>query len=297
MITLNEIRQAVIDWIEDDSNTDLIDRTINSQLRFICKANEFESLYRTADETPTAGGIFNAPPVCGRVTGLYPQVAWGELPAFSFMGRSVRPRANEPRTNRHLYHASESTRTAGATGYVLGGTQGGYTLTEVSGTAITADMAGKELKLAGDATRYLIVSAIADTSIEIFPALRLFDSQLLAGTVDPVGRKRYQLTDPSGNVYAEDVTVDFQIDHPPLTLVDDELMIPMERTLALLSVQQFLHSSKYDVDAERLQNAVFEAQITEYGTEPTNRQDNAPKDTMFAFRSKQGGRGRASSRR
>ena len=291
MITLSSIRQTVIDWIEDDSDSDLVDRTINSQLRFVCK-REFEALYRSADVTPTASGVITTPAVCATVLGIYPQTSYGSLPAFNFTARTTRPRGDEPRTNRYLYHPSESTRTAGATGLVLGGTQGETTLTEQSGTPITAAMAGQELRLSGDNTRYLIVSAIADTSIEVFPSLRLYDSTTLAGTVNPSGLKQYVLTDPNGNIYTKAVTIDYQIDHPPLVLDDDELIIPMERTLALLTVQQFLQQSKYDVDAERLQNAIFEARLTEYGTEPSNQQDNAPKDTMFSFRSKRGGRGR-----
>lgn len=287
MITLQTIRDTVIDWIEDDSDTAIIDRTINGQLRFVCR-REFEGLRRSADVTPDSDGVITVPPLCQNILGIYEQCAYGTMPKFGFMARTARPRADEPRSNRYLYHPYESSRTAGATGLVLGGTQGGDTLTEESGTSITADMAGKELVLAGDNTRYLIVSATADTSMTIFPTLRLYDSSVLAGTVDPVGTKRYVLTKPDGNIYTDAVTIDYQIEHPALVLADDPLLIPMERTVALLTVQQFLQQSKYDVDAERLERAIMSAQLTEYGSEPSNSQDNVPKDTSFAFRTKRG---------
>ena len=291
MATLKDIRQTCIDWIEDDSDIPLIDRTINGQLRFVSK-REFEALYRSVDVTPTSGGVITVPPVCSTILGIYPQTTYGSLPSFDFTARTGRPMSGEPRTNRYLFHPSEATRVADATGLVLGGTQGGSTLTEQSGTAITAEMAGGELKISGDTTRYLIVSAIAGTSMEVFPTLRSYDSTALAGTINPSGMKRYVLTDPSGNIYTNEVTIDYQIDHPPLVLPDDELIIPMERTIALLTVQQFLQQSKYDVDAERLDRAILDARLVEYGTEPSNQQDNAPKDTMFSFRSKRGNRTR-----
>jgi hypothetical protein len=288
MITLKSIRDIVIDWIEDDSDTDAIDRTINAQLRFVSRSHEFEGLTRTADITPDAGGIITCPAVYGTCTGIYPMTERGELPKFEFYPRTKRTRADEPRTNRYLYYPSESSREDEATGIVVAGTQGSPTLTYASGTAITDDMAGKELKIAGDNTRYLIVAAVAGTSLTVFPSLRAESYASHVATVNPSGMRKYILTYPGGALYTDSVTMDYQIDHPPLVLDDDELLIPMERTIALLTVQQFLQQSKYDVDAQRLENAIFEAKLMEYGSEPSNRQDSAPKDTMFAFRSKRG---------
>ena len=240
MITLQTIRDTVIDWIEDDSDVELVDRTINGQLRFVCK-REFEGLRRTADVAPDADGAYQVPPLSQNILAIYDQCAYGQMPQYNFMARTVRPRTDEPRTNRYLYHPSESSRVADTIGLLLGGTQGGDTLTDQTGTnPITAEMAGKELILSGDNTRYLIVTATAGVSMTIFPTLRLYDSATLAGTVNPVGTKRYMLTKPNGDLYTNTVTIDYQIEHPTLIFADDPLLIPMERTIALFTVQQFL---------------------------------------------------------
>lgn len=284
MTTLKSIRDIVILWLEDESINDDIDMVINSMIR-LTTTDEFEGLKRTADVTPDSDGVIVCPAAYRMALGIFPQCSYGSMPGFEFFPRTSRVRADEPRTNRYLYHTHESTRSADTTGMVLSGTQGDTTLTQVT-TAITADMEGQELKILGDNTRYLITSATADTSLEVFPSLRADSSTSLSAEVNPAGMRRYTLTYPNGNVYIDTVTVDYQMDHPPLVLDDDELLIPLERTIALLTVQQFLQQSKYDVDAQRLEDAVFLARSAEYGTEPTNRQDAAPKDTTFAFRSK-----------
>jgi hypothetical protein len=288
MIKLSSIRQTVIDWIEDDSDTDIIDRTINAQIRYVTKGTTFESLFRTQDQTPTAAGVIVAPPVCQSILNIYPQVAYGSLPDFVFGPSIGRYTAGQPRPNAYLYVPTGSVLSPETTGLNLTGSIGDYTLSENGGTSITADMEGKELRLDGDDTRYLITAATASVSLDVFPPLRTNAQGGVGGTVNPEGRKEYTLLDRSGNLYTDDVTIDYKIDHPPLVLDDDELIIPLERTIALLTVQQFLKQSKYDVDAQRLREEIFEAQHVEMGTEPTAIQKSVPQDTMFAFRSRRG---------
>lgn len=286
MTTLETIRQTVIDWIEDDSDetVEVIDRTINSQLRYMAKTNEFDALFKSADATPGSDGVIIAPPVCNTILGIYPVVANGELATFEFFpSTSKRPRSDVARTNRYLYRPYESTRSDAISGIALSGTTGSATLT---GASVTSAMDDKELVIAGDSTRYLIASVVDGVSMTVFPSYRGTTSATLVGRITPSGTKRYILTDPYGNEYTDDVTIDYQIEHPPLVLDDDQLLIPMERTLSLMVVQQFLQQSKYDVDAQRLENAIFEARLAEYGTEPTSRSDAPPRDSMFAFRSK-----------
>lgn len=294
MATLKDIRDTVIIWIEDDSEPDTIDSVINSQLRYLTKT-EFEGLRKTVDITPDSDGKILLPPRCNFILGIYQQTAYGDIPSFNFMSRSARQVGSEPRTNRYLYHPAESTTTASISGLVMSGDKGEYTLTEESGTAVTTDMIGKELKIAGDSTKYIVTDAVADTELSVYPAISRSSASDMRVSIEPIGSKQYILTSPDGTLHTSTVTVDYQTDHPPLIDDDSEVLVPMERTLALSTVQQFLNQSKYDVDAARLRGEILEAKLVEYSSEPSSMQDNAPKDTMFAYRSRRGNR--MSSRR
>lgn len=288
MITLNSIRATIVDWLEDDSDTALIDRTINTQLRYLVKGNLFESLIRSDDITPTAEGVILSPPVCDSILGIYNLTTLDDTPNIEFFPIAHRDVSTKPRTNNYKYRPIGATTVAGDTGLNLTGTLNDTILLQAGGTAVTADMVGKELKLAGDPTRYLITGAVAATSLDVFPPLRVSATGGVSGIVNPTGMKQYVLQNQSGTPYTDDVTVDYKVDHPPLINDDDELIVPMERTLSLMTVQHFLRTSKYDVDADRLENAVFEAMHVEFGDEPTSEQENAPQNTMFAYRSMRG---------
>lgn len=290
MASLQEIRQTIIDWIEDDSDTDLIDRTINSQLRFMCK-REFEALYRTIDRTPDNDGVIIEPPACDGVLGIYSKTASGKSPDFSFMGKTVRQPSGEPRTNRYLYRPTVAKESDETLRSGLSTTAGDKLITSVI-SAFDDDDLGSEVRIENDPTRYIVTNVYNANTIHVYPTVRdtIFNTAVI--TMNPAGMKQYILETPQGEAYTDDVTIDYQVVHPPLREDNDMLLIPMERTLSLMVVQQFLHQSKYDVDAERLKLEIMEARIAEYATESTNRQDNAPKDAMFSFRSKRGMRGR-----
>ena len=299
MIRLWEIRQTVIDWIEDDSTETVavIDRTINTQLRYLCRGDFFEGLIRSSDVTPDVTGKIVSPPISDAILGIYNQTGIDELPSIRFEPIASRDISTRPRTARHKFRPLGGTTVPVYTGLSLSGAVGATTLTDAGGSQATvADMDGRELRMTGDPTRYLITGVVAGASIDIWPSLRVDATVAVAAQVDPAGAKQYVLLDPSANPYTDTVTVDYKVMHPQLIDGDDELLIPLERTLSLMVVQQFLQQSKYDVDAQRLENAIFDARHIEYGNEPTAIQDSAPQNTMFALRSMRGN-GRSGLRR
>jgi len=285
MTTLKDIRQIIIDYIEDESIDDIFDSYINWAVRFVENEKLWSVLYRTKDITTDSTGVILLPPLCGRLLEVYPSVTTG-FPSYKFMPMVETENKDTGYLIQNTYRPYEATLTDEAE-YTCSVTNGTNTITEVAGKDFfTSDDVGKMIIVSGDSNPYEILSFTDDTfdTITVYPEMSAPTSTQTSIILGPAGMQRIILKDSNNAPYEGDVTIAYQMKHPKLFEDDSRLLIPCPLTVAYKTLMFALETNKYAVDANRLAQNYMLALNSEFGVDPLNRTRNARKDGLFRVR-------------
>ena len=78
------------------------------------------------------------------------------------------------------------------------------------------------------------------------------------------------------------MVIDYREKHPLLVQTNDALLIPASRSVMLNAVKNMLRYTKYDVDAERLQLDIIEAEASECKQAVQSDSSQGCGDSIFA---------------
>ena len=292
MTTLGQIRRRVIDWIEDDTETDVMNRAINDSVDLIQKTIAWAEFNKKLTVTPDDDGMFYAPPRCLEIVDVYPESNIAGGADFTFNG--ARRVQDYPRRAGHFFKSAGILEESDAS-ILLSASVGNATLTEAIGTvdSITEAMVGQELLLTGLEETYRIetVTIGATNSMTVYPKFRYESDSAILGETRPAGTKMFKVFDSSGNVYTDNIVINYRQLHPKLVADSDRLLIPAPNTIALEAVRFMLRQTKYDVDAQRLQLDYEEYKRVECKQDVKDAYQARPRDCMFSIRSNmKGGR-------
>ena len=286
MIWAEEILEMIRTYLEDDSIDSEFITFMNFALKQASTMRSWDALSEIKTETVT-DGILTMPPRMARLTGLYVSPYDSTVPEYQFHASAGLRTREVGFGKRYTFEPYSATKTAGKQ-IALTSVAGDQTITEVSGSDfVTADDVGKALMIVGTNQRYEILSysdSITDTA-EVYPAVDLSLTSA-TGYVTPVGTARVKLSGPDLEVYAGDVEIRYQAEHPKIVDFQSAILIPCPRTLALMTLSLGLQTNKYNVDAQRLQEDLMMAKNEEMGLDLSSRARPEQRHSMFAVRSK-----------
>jgi hypothetical protein len=279
MTFASEILELLRTWIEDDSIDDSFIIFINLAIREAEGMIDWPSLYGEKTVTPSAG-IITAPPEMHKLLSIYGTETTDGLPNFKFSLRDSQPTNEtghvalytaEPYLPIQSTYASFTCNTA-LDNVVIAEDDTGYTPAN--------DIVGKRLVLYGYPDLYEVISVNA-SNITLSRKVPYLDTESIA-FVEPEGTERYLLTDKSSTPFTGNVLVKYQRKHPSIANSGDLILINCPQTIALLALQNAMITDKYNVDAQRLNEALILAKNREIGGSTFNRKTNKFKDTMFS---------------
>lgn len=286
MIRLEDLRNNVQDWIENEDDSTAVDRAINRAIRQVQKLADWEALRRIDVITPDEEGKFTQPPLVEKLRGVYSQGTYTPASEFVVVKEPIVTDAGTTVSGKLIPYGP--TLTATETDLIVGVTVGSTTITQsaTSTVDIDEDWVGLRFQLEGDSTTYEIASATAATSMTVYPSVRRDTGTTLTCVVDPAGQKQYKIMYYNGEPYTSEVDVYYQMAHPALNDDEDLLLIPAEMLVTLYAVQFFLNQTKYDVDARSLELAINNAKRDELAQEPSVTHEVQRRDNLFQVRSR-----------
>lgn len=280
--TLGWIRQEVIDWIGNSDEPYTIDRAINSSIINICNRFPFGELNTSATATPDSGGLIDVPPRCLEIIDIVP-VSDNECVDYRFTGE--RRRQGYPRSVGYKYRSAGIHREHLAK-IIVEASSGSATLVQASGSTdnLAETHIGRELVFDGGRESYNILTFTPGTfaEITIWPEYRFGSNSAITGFIRPQGTHILKLYDSGGNIYGDEVVIDYREKHPFLVGNNDALLIPASRSVMLNAVKNMLRYTKYDVDAERLQLDIIEAEASECKQAVQSDSSQGCGDSIFA---------------
>ena len=281
--TLAELRNLVIDQIEERGDNDLIDRYIRQAIGLVEHKRRWDGLQESETVTPDSSGIIKVHPLCRVVNVIYPYET-DLVPGYEFSPRT--DLYNETQ-NRQIdrYFISAGIDTGGSETYTVDVTKGSSTVSINSGESswFDADDVGN-LVLFNEGSHPYAITAVVTTggseTITIDPKYSDDTKAQATARNNPPGLQQYKLIDAAttgtDSVFTDDVVVYYQRYHPPMVMAYDPLLIPAKNSIALRAVAIGMKASKYDVDAQRLQADILEAEMIEFSQEPKTSQRNLP---------------------
>lgn len=283
MKNLGWLRQQVVDWIEDDSEPALLDRALNVAVAQLVNDCSFSQLKKRVVVTPDDDGMFYVPARCSDILEIYPDGSNNEAD-FTFIG-AKRIQA-QPRQAGYYFRSLGSSEEPFAELFA-DFTSNSSTVLQNAGSSVdfSEDMIGMQFEIDGGAESYRIDSFTAGSpnQITIYPNYRWTNLSTAPCTVRPEGTEMISLYDSLGQAYTGDVAVEFVAKHPYLVNDTDRLIIPCQNTVPLEAVRFILRQTKYDVDAQRLENMYVQYRATECAKQPAKTEPNArPNDTIFS---------------
>ena len=281
MKSLNEILELLQDWLEDDS----IDASFIRYMNFaIDQAESFVDwlgLYGEKTVTVGSDGVLTLPAEAHKITSIYSSETTGGVPKYRFSIRDSEPTAETGGTIQYSAnpYPPVATTVDSVTATI---TQGSAAIT--SSAAFDTSWVGKRL-LIGTYSDLYEISAVADASNATLSRVVPFDSADYTVTVEPAGTERLLLVDRDETVWSGDVVVKYQRKHPTLVETTDRLLIPCNRTIALLALQNALATDKYTVDAQRLEQQLMIVKAEECGKSTISTKKKRFCDRTFSVRS------------
>jgi hypothetical protein len=284
MTPLKTIRHLLRNWIEDDSIDDIFESYINLAIRECEATVNFSELFATKTVTPSSG-VITEPARCREITDIIPYTESGTPPfRFEFRGQDVvQTDGGLAQYTINPYEASDEAEASHSVTF----TQGGTTLTQAGGTWFVAGDIGKRVMIDGHEEKYELLSIAGvnpNQTAEVSPKISADDGD--TATVAPGGTRRFLLLNPDNTPYEGDVTVKYQKFHPKVFSDESLLLIPCPQSVALLALQQSLMTNKYDVDAQRLEQAVMLAKNRELDGHAFKKTKAVRRDSMFSVRSR-----------
>lgn len=282
MATYADISDAIIDWIEDDSQPDSLRRTINHVLRQLTGQRKFDALQETKIITPDESGIFTLPPLCRQIT-------------------DVRATENNP-TERRFKGATASLHMEGPTELYDRLIPVGVDTTfdqkniEFETTETTRDtlaqavgsdndipdnIVGHRVKVIGIHEDYEVLTVTPAAQITIRPEYTPRTPLNGIMHIGNYGLRKYCLEDCNGNPYTSEITLHYQRYHPRLLHDEDLLLTDIPNTLILSSVQRLMKIFKYDIDSLRLRGELEQAMAAEMGQEVINNTHIQRRPSLF----------------
>jgi len=295
MKNLGWIRQQVIDWIEDDSDRQAIDRAINVSIDVLTSKCTFSQLMSQVTVTPESDGTIITPPRCADIVEIYPAND-NEEADFVFTGTK---RVQSIGRRSGYFYRSKGVTEEPLHELIcdLSNKSKWVTQNDSSTVSMSADMIGEEFVIAGGNETYRIDDfdgTGAKNKIKVYPEYRWADVTGVDCFVRPECTESIVLYNSLGDIYTGDVTIEFKQAHPYLVSDRDILQIPAFNTTALETVRFFLRQTKYDVDADRLERQYLEYFASECSKQPAKNEANfRANDGLFQTP----GRGRNAFRR
>lgn len=287
MIRLEDLRNNVQDWIENEFDIEQTDRAINRALRQVQTLCDWEALRRIKTVTPDSTGLFVEPPLTTKIRRVYTSgdTNW---PSASFVNIKELNTDDAGMTSSGKFLPYGSTVTNLEEDLIVDVVVGSSVISQAASSSVDIDESwvGERLQIEGDLTSYEIVEAVEATSLTVFPSVRRDTLTSLTCVVSPAGQKQYKVLYHDGSPYTNDIDIHYQMAHPQFNDEDDLLLIPAEQLVTLYTVQFFLHQTKYDVDARALQIAIDEAKRDELAQEPSSTYAAQQKDNLFGVRSR-----------
>lgn len=289
MQSLGWLRQHVVDWIEDSSDFQTIDRAINRSIAKVVGRCVFSQLMSKVTVTPDENGIILVPPRCDRVLEVYPSSTLSNETEFVFGGsRKVQGLIRRTGYKKRGVGAIK-TPLAEVT---MSFQNGASIAEEVSGSVLSASHVGHELVIKGGNEKYEITSfdnSGTNPQIGIYPDYRFGTVTSINCLIRRIGIEQIALYDSNGNAYTGDVTIEYVEMHPYLVSNDDMLMIPTPETVGLDAVRFMLRQTKYDVDSERLEADYISAKRSEYSKQVSNTDESSVNiDPVFRIHNRRG---------
>jgi hypothetical protein len=284
MQSLGWLRQGVVDWIGDSSESQLIDRAINRSVAKIATRCTFSQLMNKVTVTPDSDGIVLVPPRCDKILEVYPSSALSNAADFVFGG--------ERRVQDHIRRIGYKYRGVGVlkeplADVLLDFTNKNSSAEQSSGSTddLSVDHIGHELVILGGSEKYLITdidtSGVANT-VTLYPEYRFATAPSLQCHIRRVGIEQIALYNETGTAYTGEITIEFREVHPYLVASSDMLLIPTPETVYLDAVRFMLMETKYTVDAERLESEYQEAKAFESSKQVSSRDSTSwNRDTVF----------------
>ena len=293
MIRLEDLRNNVQDWIENELDTDQTDRAINRAIRQVQKLCDWEALRRIKTVTPDSTGLFTEPPLTDKIRYVYTSGGTG-WPSSAFVNIKEQNVDSAAGTYSGKFLPYGPTLVVTEEDLIVDVIQGSSTIAQATSSTEDIDISwvGERFQLEGDSTTYEITAAVAATSLTVYPSVRRSTLSSLTCIVSPMGQKQYKVLYSNGTAYSEAIDVHYQMAHQNLIDTEDLLFIPAEQLVTLFAVQFFLHQTKYDVDARALQLAISDAKRDELAQEPSSSYQSQKHDNLFGVRSRTGRRQR-----
>lgn len=284
MQSLGWLRQSVIDLIEDSTEFSTIDRAINRAVAKVASRCTFSQMMSKVTVTPDSDGIVLVPPRCDKVLAVYPSSALSNSTDFVFGGcRNVQ---DQVRRSGYKYRGVGAVKTNLAD-VSLSFVNGSSAVEEVSGSVdnLAETHVGHELVIRGGAEKYEITSFDGEpvnSVINIYPPYRFGTATPVECWIRPMNIEQIALYDHLGNAYTGEITIERREIHPYLVANEDMLMIPTPETVFLDAIRFMLMQTKYNVDAQRLENDYQDAKRSECSKQVTNRDsDSWNRDSIF----------------
>ena len=281
-----ELNTILSNWVEDES----IDEIFASYLDFAVEECEtivnFSELYAEKTVVVPATGILTEPARCREIIEILPTTSTG-YPTYRFEPRNMEETQENGILECYTYQPYPVDDEVGAE-HTVSFVQGGTTLTKVGATFLTSADVGSRLMIDESSELYEIIS-VDTTTAEVLPKISSATPVTSASvTVTPVGTRKYILKDKSNVIFSGSVLVRYQKKHPKLYSDSSMLLIPCPRSVALIALQQALTTDKYNVDAQRLDNAVVMAKTSELDNHAFKKTKVIRRDGLFAVRSRRG---------
>jgi len=289
MTYLKTLKDNVQDWLEDEGDDEQVTRAVNRAIREVETYKDWEVLKDSATMTPDSSGVIQKPATCRVIRKVYPTGSY-DLPEYVFRPVSEKPQMGQPTTTASKLIAVAGVKEQLSDGLLVDVVQNSQNITQAASSAEDIDVTwvGERFQIEDDETVYEIISAVAATSMVVFPDIRRETGDAQIAKVRPLGLEQYKLMDYTGKEYTAGVVADYQTKHPTLISDTDQLFFPAEQTVTLLAVKFFLHQTKYDVDARQLMIDITDAKGRECNQEATASPEHVGPRASFALRSKRG---------
>jgi hypothetical protein len=276
MKTLGWLRQQVVDWIEDDSDRQIIYRAINNAIDIVTADTSFSALNTNVTVTPDSEGVLIVPPRCQDINEIFPSSDGRREAPFVFTGaRRVQTDGRKPGYFYRSYGCVETPLATLDADFTLGSSI--VSQSTASSEDFLLAHVGEEFVIAGGDEVYRIDAfddqGLANT-FTIYPDYRYSNQTDLPCYVRPASKEQICLYDSLGNPYAQEVIIEYRQRHPRLINEADILLIPAPHTVALEAVRFFLRQTKYDVDAERLERLALKYSNLEGAKQPAKMEPN-----------------------